>query len=45
MRKRHKQAKRPSGRDVARSFLAAMIAKGKEFERMKQQEERRRTDE
>lgn len=45
MRKRKKQVKRPSGRDLARSFLAAMIAKGKEFERMKQQEERNRTDE
>ena len=44
MRKRHKQAKRPSGRDIARSFLAAIITKGKKFESMKQQEERR-TDE
>lgn len=45
MRKRYKQAKRLSGRDVARSFLAAMIAKGKEFEQMKQKEERNRTNE
>nr|DAT97342.1 MAG TPA: hypothetical protein [Caudoviricetes sp.] len=45
MSKRRKQAKRPRGRDVARSFLAEIIAWGKEFERMKQQEERSRTDE
>nr|DAU72616.1 MAG TPA: hypothetical protein [Caudoviricetes sp.] len=45
MSKRRKQAKRPSGRDVSRSFLAAIIAWGKEFESMKHQEERRRTDE
>jgi hypothetical protein len=44
MSKRRKQAKRPSGRDIARSFLEAIIAKGKEFERMKQ-EERNETDE
>ena len=44
MSKRRKQAKRPSGRDLARAFLAA-IAWGKEFESMKQQEERNRTDE
>lgn len=45
MSKRRKQAKRPRGRDVARSFIAAMIAWGKEFESMKQKEERNRTDE
>nr|DAK81863.1 MAG TPA: hypothetical protein [Caudoviricetes sp.] len=45
MRKRYKQAKIPSGRDVARSFLAEIIAWGKKFESMKQQEEQRRTDE
>ena len=45
MRKRKKQVKSLSGRDVARSFLAAMIAKGEEFERMKQKEERNGTDE
>ena len=42
MSKRRKQAKRPSGRDFARSFLEAIIAKGKELERMKQEE---KTDE
>lgn len=42
MSKRRKQAKRPSGRDFARSFLEAIIEKGKEFERMKQEEERNR---
>nr|DAS27950.1 MAG TPA: hypothetical protein [Caudoviricetes sp.] len=44
MSKRRKQTKRPSGRDLARSFLEMIIAKGKEFERMKQ-EERNETDE
>ena len=38
MSKIQKQAKRPSGRDFARSFLEAIIEKGKEFERMKQEE-------
>ena len=42
MSKRRKQTKRPSGRDFARSFLEMIIAKGKEFERMKQEEERNR---
>ena len=45
MNKRKKKAKIPSGRDVARSFIAAMIAWGKEFESMKQKEERNGTDE
>nr|DAR85764.1 MAG TPA: hypothetical protein [Caudoviricetes sp.] len=34
MRKRHKQSKRPSGRDVARSFAEAIIAERKAFKRM-----------
>ena len=42
MSKRRKQTKRPSGRDLARSFIEMIIAKGKEFERMKQEEERNR---
>nr|DAK42379.1 MAG TPA: hypothetical protein [Caudoviricetes sp.] len=42
MSKRRKQVKRPGGRDLARSFIEMTIAKGKEFERMKQEEERNR---
>lgn len=34
MRKRKKQEKRPSGRDDARSFVEAIIAERKAFERM-----------
>ena len=45
MSKRRKQAKRHRGLDVARTFLEEIIAWGKKFESMKQQEERRRTDE
>ena len=52
MRKRHKQEKRPSGRDTARSFIEAIIAECEAFEqmnrvfrRMMKQEERNGTDE
>lgn len=44
MSKRRKQTKRPSGRDFARSFLEMIIAKGKEFERMKQEERSRKKE-
>ena len=45
MGKKRKKTNTPRGRDIARSFLEAIIEKGKEFERMKQVEKRTRADE
>lgn len=45
MSKKTKKTNTPRGRDIARAFLDAIIAKREEFERMKQVEKRTRADE